>query len=285
MPSLIDLRRRIRSVRNTQQITKAMRMVAASKLRRAQDRVIASRPFTSGYRKLLANVVAASSGEVEALSHPLLQVRPEQRIQLILLTSDRGLAGPFNSNLIRGGMNLLEKKQDASVDIEAVGRKGRDFFRRRATLSGEHIGVFDKPSYTQAQKIADKAIGRYTAGQVDAVYLIYNEFRSVISQRLTVTRILPAPVPEGKQTTNYIFEQPPAQLLGNMLPNYVRIMVYGAVLESAAAEQAARMVAMESATTNAGKVIDQLTLHLNRARQAGITKEIIEVVSGANALE
>jgi F-type H+-transporting ATPase subunit gamma len=276
MPSLIDLRRRIRSVKNTQQITKAMKMVAAAKLRRAQERVIAARPFSSSYEKLLSDVVAASSGDERVASHPLLAVREEQRIHLILMTSDRGLAGAFNSNLIKGAQSFIKDKPGIEVRIEAVGRKGRDFFRRRnQPISGEHTGIFDKSLFADADSIARKA----------AVYVLYNEFKSVMSQRLTVKKILPVPVPEGRKTMDYIFEQPPDQLLGHLLPNYVAIMIYAAILESAAAEHAARMVAMESASTNAGKVIEQLTLFLNRVRQASITREIIEVVSGAAALE
>lgn len=286
MPSLIDLRRRIRSVKNTQQITKAMKMVAAAKLRRAQERVVASRPFSQSYEKLLGNVVSAAAGDESVAAHPLLAVRPENRIQVILLTSDRGLAGAFNSNLIKGAQALIAEKASAAIQLEAVGRKGRDFFRRRNfKISGEHIGVFDKSLYADADRIAKAAISRYESEEVDAVYLVYNEFRSVMSQKLSVKCILPVPVPEGRETMDYIFEQPAGELLGSLLPNYVGIMVYAAVLESAAAEHAARMVAMDAASTNAAKVIDQLTLYLNRVRQASITREIIEVVSGAAALD
>jgi len=291
MPSLIDLRRRIRSVKNTQQITKAMKMVAAAKLRRAQERVIASRPFSQSYEKLLANLVGAAASEEGVSSHPLLAVRPEKRIQVILLTSDRGLAGAFNSNLIKGAQNFLtEKASDRAkapeILLEAIGKKGRDYFKRRNfNISGDHSGVFDKSLFADADRIAKIAIERYEKWEVDAVYLVYNEFRSVMSQRLAVKRILPVPVPEGKEVSSYIFEQPPDELLARLLPNYVSIMVYAAILESAAAEHAARMVAMDAASTNAAKVIDQLTLYLNRVRQASITREIIEVVSGAAALE
>ncbi|MBL8179544.1 MAG: ATP synthase F1 subunit gamma [Bryobacterales bacterium] len=286
MPSLIDLRRRIRSVKNTQQITKAMKMVAAAKLRRAQERVVASRPFSQSYEKLLANVVSAAAGDESVSSHPLLAVRAEENIQVILMTSDRGLAGAFNSNLIKGAQSFIAEKPGASIQLEAVGRKGRDFFRRRnLNISGEHVGIFDKSLFADADKIAKAAIERYANGEVDAVYLVYNEFRSVMSQKLSVKKVLPIPVPEGKESADYIFEQPAGELLGSLLPNYVGIMIYAAVLESAAAEHAARMVAMDAASTNAAKVIDQLTLYLNRVRQASITREIIEVVSGAAALD
>ncbi|MDX1983175.1 MAG: ATP synthase F1 subunit gamma [Bryobacteraceae bacterium] len=286
MPSLIDLRRRIRSVKNTQQITKAMKMVAAAKLRRAQERVLASRPFSQSYEKLLANVVAAASGDERVMAHPLLALRPERKIQVILVTSDRGLAGAFNSNINRGAQRFLDEKPGVPVQVEAIGRKGRDFFRRRGVpLSGEHQGMLDKGLYADAQKIAQMAMDRYQGAEADAVYLIYNEFKSVMAQRLVVKRILPVEMPEGRQTQDYIYEQPPDQLLSNLLPNYVSITVYAAILESAAAEHAARMVAMDAASTNAGKVIDALTLHLNRMRQASITREIIEIVSGASALD
>jgi F-type H+-transporting ATPase subunit gamma len=286
MPSLIDLRRRIRSVKNTQQITKAMKMVAAAKLRRAQERVLASRPFSQSYEKLLANVVAAASGDERVMANPLLAVRPEQKIQVILVTSDRGLAGAFNSNINRGAQKFIEDKNGIPVQIEAIGRKGRDYFRRRNfTLSGEHQGLLDKGLYADAQKIAAMAMERYQAAETDAVYLIYNEFKSVMAQRLVMKRILPVQMPEGRQTQDYIYEQPPDELLAGLLPNYVSITVYAAILESAAAEHAARMVAMDAASTNAGKVIDALTLHLNRVRQASITREIIEIVSGAAALD
>ncbi len=286
MPSLIDLRRRIRSVKNTQQITKAMKMVAAAKLRRAQEKVLASRPYSQSYEKLLANVVAAASSDERVMSHPLLAVRREEKIQVILITSDRGLAGAFNSNINRGAQRFLQDKAGAAVQIESIGRKGRDYFKRRnVELSGEHQGILDKSLFADAQRIAQTAMSRFEKAETDAVYLIYNEFKSVMSQKLTVKRILPVEIPEGRQTQDYIFEQPPDQLLGNLLPNYVSGTVYAAILESAAAEHAARMVAMDAASTNAGKVIDALTLYLNRVRQATITREIIEIVSGAAALE
>ncbi len=205
---------------------------------------------------------------------------------LIPVTADRGLAGAFNSNINRGAQRFLEEKTGTPVQIECIGRKGRDYFKRRnLELSGEHIGMLDKSLYADAQRVAQMAMDRYQNSEVDAVYLIYNEFKSVMSQKLQVKRILPVEMPEGRETHDYIFEQAPDQLLGNLLPNYVSITVYAAILESAAAEHAARMVAMDAASTNAGKVIDALTLYLNRVRQASITREIIEIVSGAAALE
>lgn len=286
MPSLIDIRRRIRSVKNTQQITKAMKMVSAAKLRRAQDRVIAARPYAGILRQMLSNVIAALASDPDTANSPLLAVRPENRIQVILLTSDRGLAGAFNSNLIKGALRFIAEHPGAQIEFETLGRKGRDAIRKRAiSLSGEHLGIFDKPSYDKVAQIATKIVERVRNGDLDSVYLIYNEFKSVMSQKLTVTRLLPVAPPEGGEAVDYIFEQSPEDLLASMLPRYVEIQLYSAVLESSAAEHAARMTSMDAATSNAGDVIDRLTLFMNRVRQASITREIIEVVSGASALE
>ena len=285
MPSLIDIRRRIRSVKNTQQITKAMKMVAAARLRRAQDRVIAARPYASMLEQLLANVAAAAAGNERVAEHPLLAVRPEKRVLLIFLTADRGLAGAFNTNLIKGAQKFIDDRPGAQVSIEAVGRKGRDFFRKRdVPIKGEHVGIYAKALFADTAAIAGAAISSYRDAEIDAVYLLYNEFKSVIAQKLTVTRVLPVALPE-RAGPDYIYEQPPEELLESLLPRYVEIAVYRAVLESAAAEHAARMTAMDAATSNASEVIDNLTLYMNRVRQASITKEIIEVVSGAAALE
>jgi F-type H+-transporting ATPase subunit gamma len=286
MPSLLDLRRRIRSVRSTQKITRAMKMVAAARLRRAQERVIAARPYSSILRELLGNVAAAAMADETTAHHPLLAQREERRIQLVLLTSDRGLAGAFNTNLVRAALRFIEERSGAPVEIEAVGRKGRDFFRRRrAAISGEHLGVFQKALYADARDIARSAMDRYRNDEIDAVYLLYNEFKSVVAQKLTILRLLPIAAPESAGRTDYIYEQPLEAMLEALLPRYVETGVYQAILESAAAEHAARMTAMDSATSNAAEVIDKLTLHMNRVRQASITREIIEVVSGAAALE
>jgi F-type H+-transporting ATPase subunit gamma len=286
MPSLIDIRRRIRTVKSTQQITKAMKMVAAAKLRRAQDRVIAARPYANSLARLLADVAAAAKADERMAAHPLLAIRPERRIQLVLLTSDRGLAGAFNTNLIKGAQQFLLDHAGAEVVMELVGRKGRDFFRKRgAAITGEHIGISEKAAFADAVIIAKAASERFASAEVDAVYLLYNEFKSVLAQRLTVTRILPVPVPEGAGVIDYIYEQSPVELLAELLPAYVEIQVYQALLETAAAQMAARMTAMDAATTNAAEMIDNLTLYMNRVRQASITKEIIEVVSGAAAVE
>ena len=289
MPSLIDLRRRIRSVKNTQQITKAMKMVAAAKLRRAQDRVIAARPYAGMLEQMLVNVAAAARNSDDATPNPLLAGRPEKRVQLILVTADRGLAGAFNGNLIKASQIFIAERRAAgiTVEIEAMGRKARDFYsRREIALTGELVGASEKPTYANASAVAKKVTDRFAAGEIDSVYLIYNEFKSVLSQKVTETRLLPVAFDESKQkTTDYIYEQPPAQLLGTLLPKYIEVGIYRATLESAAAEFAARMTAMDAATSNAADVIERLTLYLNRVRQASITKEIIEVVSGASALE
>ena len=284
MPSLNDLRRRIRSVRNTQQVTKAMKMVSAAKLRRAQDRVIAARPYAGIFRDLLADVAAAVAGDERLGAHPLLARRPEQRVVLVLLTADRGLAGAFNANLPRAAQQFLKERGAGAARLYAIGRKGRDFFRkRRADLLGERVGISQAARYADAVEIAAELSALFARGETDAVYLLYNEFKSVISQKLTRRRVLPAEMPEGGRRLDYIYEQPPEQLLASLLPRYVEIEIYHALLESAAAEHAARMTAMEAATSNAGEMIDKLTLYMNRVRQASITKELIEVVSGAAA--
>jgi F-type H+-transporting ATPase subunit gamma len=273
-------------VKNTQQITKAMKMVSAAKLRRAQDRVIAARPYSVMLQKMLSNVIAAAAGEESSAASPLLANRPENRIQLLLLTADRGLAGAFNSNLIKGAQKFLDEHPNAKVEFEVLGRKGRDFFRKRdAVITGEYLGLYAKPAYADAAAIAKKVVDRMKNDEVDAVYLIYNEFKSVIAQKLMVTRILPVEPPVGGESIDYIYEQPPAELLASMLPRYVEIQLFTAIMESAAAEHASRMTAMDSASSNAADVIDRLTLFMNRVRQASITREIIEVVSGASSLE
>ena len=283
MPSLIDIRRRIRSVKNTQQITKAMKMVSAAKLRRAQDRVIAARPYVTTLRKVLANVATAAEADEQAGANPLMARRPEHQILLVLITSDKGLAGAFNSNLIRGAQRFIAERGGAAVTLELIGRKGRDFFRKRgARISGETINMA-KPSYEAAARIAGKAMEMYSKSEIDSVYLMYNEFKSVMAQRLTLTQVLPVAVTERATPVDYIFEQPPADMLESLLPRYVEMEFFRALLETAAAEHAARMTAMDAATSNAADMIDKLTLFMNRVRQASITKEIIEVVSGAAA--
>jgi len=286
MPSLIDIRRRIRTVKNTQQITRAMKMVSAAKLRRAQDRVIAARPYALSMQRMLANVAQAASEE-EASRIPLLAQRPERRIQLIVMTADRGLAGGFNANVIRAAQKFIAEHAESEMALELIGRKGRDFFRkRRAKITGEAATYFQKiVRYEDALEVAKRVIERFEKAEIDAVYLVVNHFKNVVTAQLAIERILPVVVPEPKVIIDYIYEQPPHELLRSLLPRYVQSQIFRAMLESSAAEQAARMTAMDAASSNAADVIDKLTLNMNRVRQASITREIIEIVSGAAALD
>jgi F-type H+-transporting ATPase subunit gamma len=286
MPSLIDIRRRIRSVKNTQQITKAMKMVSAAKLRRAQDRTIGARPYGTMLRKVLGNVAAALADDEQAAENPLLARREEHRILLVLITADKGLAGAFNTNLIKGAQRFQTERPGVEVKFELIGRKGRDFFRKRAVLmAGEHIGLAAKIRYEDTAAIARKAMEMFRNEEIDAVYLIFNEFKSVATQKLTVARVLPAELPVQATPVDYIFEDPPAEMLNELLPKYVEMEFYRALAESSASEHAARMTAMDAASSNAADMIERLTLYMNRVRQSSITKEIIEVVSGAAAAE
>ena len=284
MPSLLDIRRRIRSVKNTQQLTKAMKTVSAAKLRRSQERVFSARPYADQLKKVLANLTR----RVEEISHPLLEVRPEQRILFIVVTADRGLCGAFNSNITRTAMGFIREHSGQQIQIVAVGRKGRDFFRRRnIPIRAEFVNIFSRLDYGTAKDIAEAVSQAYADGEVDAVYMLYNEFKSVIQQRIVVEKVLPLSRIETETSqpqTDYIFEQPPQEIFNRMLPRYVEIQIYRALLESAAAEHGARMASMDTASRNAGEMIDSLTLNMNRIRQAAITREIIEVVSGAGAL-
>jgi F-type H+-transporting ATPase subunit gamma len=283
MPSLIDIRRRIRSVKNTQQITKAMKMVSAAKLRRAQERAMAARPYGESLNRMLANVAAAASSSDQA-HHPLLAVREEKRIELVLVTADTGLAGAFHANLLRIAQNFIDEHARQEIQVEAVGRRGRDYMIRRSyALSGEYVGIVDKPSYEKAREIAEKLIERYTKSEVDSVYLCFNEFKSVMAPNMVLRRILPVELPESKEPIDYIYEQSPEMLLGALLPRYVEVQIYRAMLESISAYHAARMTAMDAASSNAGEMIEKYTLDMNRVRQAKITREIIEIVSGAAA--
>jgi F-type H+-transporting ATPase subunit gamma len=346
MPNILDIRRRIRSVINTRQITKAMKMVSAAKLRRAQERALAARPYAQMLTNVLKSLVSRAEiydPETGEPRHPLLAQRPENNVLLLVVTGDKGLAGAFNTNILKAAMQFLGGKLGKNIEIETIGRKGRDFLRRRfsmaqprsaessepprTTLIGEQVGVLNKVNYALANELAERVIERYSEGAIDAVYLIFNEFKSVIQQRLVVERILPivevgvAQVEVARELTqkekeeaqkaaisagvgmrstearaidtaaagfatapvDYIYEQPPAELFHDLLPKYVGIQIFHALLESVAAEHAARMTAMESATNNATDMIDSLTLAMNRVRQAKITKEIIEIVSGAAA--
>jgi F-type H+-transporting ATPase subunit gamma len=286
MPSLIDIRRRIRSVKNMQQITKAMKMVSAAKLRRAQERALASRPYSNIMGRVLANIALATAGGDEVADLPLLQMREEKRVQLIVVSSDTGLAGAFNSNLLRAAQRFIDERDRSGLRIESIGRKGRDYFKRRNfALSGEHIGIVEKPNIENAREIAHKMIELYSKAEIDAVYLVVNEFKTVMAPNLVTRKILPVELPEGGgEQIDYIYEQPPRELLSVLLPRYVEVSIYRAMLESLSAYHAARMTAMDAASSNAGDVIQSLTLNLNRVRQASITREIIEIVSGAAAL-
>jgi F-type H+-transporting ATPase subunit gamma len=283
MAALLDIRRRIRSVKSTQQITRAMKMVAAARLRRAQDRIFNARPYANQMMTLLSSVVARTTDRC----HPLLVERPIQRQLLVLVTADRGLCGGFNANLIRAAQSYVDEHRDRDVSIMVVGRKGRDYFvRRPVKVIAEHINIFGRLEFSEAQAIAKRIIELYTQEKVDAVDFIYNEFKSIMTQRVMVERYLPikpiAPA-QGEALIDYIYEQPPQEIFNGLLPFYVEIEVYRALLESQAAELAARMTAMDAATNNAREMIDNLTLYMNRVRQAAITREIIEVVSGAAA--
>ena len=362
MPNILDIRRRIRSVINTRQITKAMKVVSAAKLRRAQERAVAARPYAQMLTNVLKSLVARAEiydPETGEPKHPLLAQRPEKNVLLIVVTGDKGLAGAFNANITKAASRFLESKAGKNIDIEAIGRKGRDFLRRRypaakvqtksladlsesleaetetesaeragaAEITGEHVGVLGKVEFAQASALAESVIRRYQREEIDSVYVVFNEFKSVIAQRLIVEQILPiehigqpavrqaeemtkeekkkakeaaisagvsmrgperqAAEPEsqfGSAQVDYIYEQPPEELFRALLPKYVSIQIFRALLESVAAEHAARMTAMDSATNNATDMIDSLTLIMNRARQAKITKEIIEIVSGAAAM-
>jgi F-type H+-transporting ATPase subunit gamma len=284
MPSLLDIRRRIRSVKNTQQLTKAMKTVSAAKLRRAQERVFSARPYAEQLKRVLANL----TGRLENVSHPLLEVRPEQRILLVIVTADRGLCGAFNSNINRTAQNFLREHREQTVELVTVGRKGRDFFRRRAVpIKSEFVNIFSRLDYGNAKDISDTIVRAYTDSEIDAVYIVYNEFKSVIQQRVVVEKVLPlsrGELTQAEPQPDYIFEQPAQDIFNRLLPRYVEIQIFRALLESAASEHGARMASMDTASRNAGDMIDMLTLNMNRIRQAAITREIIEVVSGAGAL-
>jgi F-type H+-transporting ATPase subunit gamma len=258
-------------------------MFSAAKLRRAQHRAMAARPYGESLNRMLANVAATASSTDQAL-HPLLAVRDEKRIQLVLVTADTGLAGAFHANLLRLAQNFINENAGKEIQVEAVGRRGRDYVTRRSyTVAGEYAGIVDKPAYENARQIADKLIERYTKAETDAVYLCFNEFKSVMAPNLVLRRILPVELPESKQTIDYIYEQPPQKLLSALLPRYVEVQIYRSMLESISAYHAARMTAMDAASSNAGEMIEKYTLDMNRIRQAKITREIIEIVSGAAA--
>jgi len=276
-----DIRRRIRSVRNMEQITKAMKMVSASKLRKAQAKLIASRPYARQLQGVLERLAQAPVEEL----HPLLKVRPVQKVVYVLITSDRGLCGGYNANLIRKTSGLITAAQQ-EIKILAVGRKGRDFFRRgKVEFISEFTGLGDSPSYNQAKEIAKEVVRLYVEGEADEVYLLYTEFVTAITQRPSQVKLLPLEQPEEKQGRQYIFEPSPEEILTTLLPKYVETQIFRTILEGKASEQGARMTAMSSASDNAKDMIGRLSLAMNKARQAAITTEISEIVSGAAALE
>jgi len=356
MANVLDLRRRIRSVKNTRQITKAMKMVSAAKLRRAQERALAARPYARMITSVLQSLVRRVDifdEKTGNLVHPLFVTRPEKRILLIVVSGDKGFAGAFNSNILKTAFQFIQGNPDKEIDIEAIGRKGRDQMRRRypiaaygeqtvdnitrqvrnprkdaVEVTGDHPGMLLNLEASRVEELAHSIIARYVHEEIDAAYIVYNEFKSVIAQRLVVEKLLPL-IEVGKQqiagavepskeekeraaeaarsagielepadtteleaeaqkfgtaNVDYIYEQPPEELFAGLLPQYIFAMLYHAMTESVAAEHAARMTAMDSATNNASDMIDSLTLHMNRVRQAAITKEIIEIVSGAAAL-
>jgi F-type H+-transporting ATPase subunit gamma len=295
MPNLLDIRRRIKSVKNTQQITKAMKMVSAAKLKRAQDRVVMARPFANKMGEVLGELAKRTDQDFH---HPLLDLRGDQRYLLVLITADKGLCGAFNTNLTKAAQAFIRDNPEKSVEIMAIGRKGRDFFRnRRATISSEFLGLTGKGrvEFSEALEVAQAVIKEYTENkEIDKVFLIYNEFKSVLSQRVVLEQLLPVSRAEagqeedkpqqGANLVDYKYEQPPEQIFSTLLPRLIETQIFRALLESIASEQGARMTAMDSASKNASELIDSLTLNMNRIRQAAITNEIIEVVSGAAAL-
>ena len=297
MASLRDIRKRIRSVKNTRQITKAMKMVSAAKLRKAQDAIIAARPYAQMLDQIISDLATRSGGE--ELAHPLLTARPVRKIEVLLLTSDRGLAGGFNSNVIRRASRFLYENSGVEIEVSTVGRKGNDFFRQRGQKMRKDFGhLSQKPDYVQAAQVAEEMSARFIRGEVDAVYVIYNEFLSAINQKVTVSQLLPlqtltaggaTTAPEAPAATtalvDFKYEPGRQDVLDRLVPQAVSIKLYRALLESVASEHGARMSAMENATSNASDMIASLSLTYNRTRQAVITKELMEIVSGAEALK
>jgi len=293
MANLLDIRRRIKSVKNTQQITKAMKMVSAAKLKRAQNRVVNARPFANKMTEVLGSLAAQIP---EDFHHPLLDARGDERYLVVLVTADKGLCGAFNTNLLKAAQAFLKENAEKKVELLTVGRKGRDFFRRRGEIVGEYVGLTGKGrvEFSEALDVASDVIKRFTEDEaLDKVFVIFAEFKSALNQRIVVEQLLPisrtaetvnaegTPAPESK---DYIYEQPPAEIFSRLLPRLVETQIFRALLESIASEQGARMTAMDAASRNASDLISSLTLNMNRVRQAAITREIIEIVSGASAL-
>ncbi|HEX6718950.1 MAG TPA: ATP synthase F1 subunit gamma [Pyrinomonadaceae bacterium] len=295
MPNLLDIRRRIKSVKNTQQITKAMKMVSAAKLKRAQDRVVSARPFANKMAEVLGELAKRTD---EDFHHPLLDQRGDQRYLLVLITADKGLCGAFNTTLTKAAQAFLRENPDKTIEFMTIGRKGRDFFRNRhAVITSEFLGLTGKGrvEFSEALEVARAIVDQFTEDTgIDKVFLIYSEFKSVLSQRVVLDQLLPVArakeaEPEAKSQqpvtlVDYIYEQPPEEMFGQLLPRLIETQMFRALLESVASEHGARMTAMDSASKNASELIETLTLNMNRVRQAAITNEIIEVVSGAAAL-
>ncbi len=285
MANLRDIRTRIRSVKNTQQLTYAMKLVSATKLRRAQERIVSARPYARRMLQVLHSLASRANPE----HHPLLERRGDARVEMVVITADRGLCGGFNTNIVKAAAEEMERRAGQEVTLTLVGKKGRDFFRRRrVSVRREMVDIFRNVTYAHAAELAREIIQGYVARELDAVYLVYNEFKSAIQQRVVVEKLLPIEqlAGEGRGVmVDYIYEPGDKELFDRLLPKHVEVQVYRALLESAASEQGARMTAMDSATNNAAEMIESLTLNMNKVRQAGITKEILEVVSGAAALE
>ncbi len=289
MATLRDIRRRIRSVESTQKITRAMKLVAAAKLRRAQERILSARPYANKMAELLGNLVTGTSGDETA--HPLLEQREGPRRQIVIITADKGLAGAFNANVLRRSLEFVRQSNTTDLTLVVVGRKARDFYRRRAwSVKRDMIGFWDRLAYSHAQELADFFMQQYLDGEVDEVHLIYNEFRSVAVQRPVRQQLLPIPAAEeaaghAAESVDYIYEPSADAILGDLLPRHVRMQVYRALMESLAGEYGARMTAMEAATKNAKEMIEVLTIQYNKARQEKITKELLDIVGGAEALK
>ena len=285
MANIRDIRRRIRSAKNIQQITRAMKFVSAARLRRAQDRVIAARP----YAKQMFAVLNSLAARVPEQAHPLLARRGEDRIELVVITADRGLCGAYNTNIIRQALECLVQHSDRRVELNILGKRGRDFFRRRRyAVRHEAVGVLQKPTFADAAAIARDLIEEFVSGRKDQIWLVYNEFKSVVQQRVVIEPLLPIQRLEhagGEALVEYLYDEAPEKIFANLLPRHVEAQVFRALLEAAASEQGARMTAMEAATKNAEEMIDGLTLYANKVRQAGITKELIEGGSGASSTE
>lgn len=283
MATLRDLRRRLKSVSNTKQLTRAMKMVSAAKLRRAQDRILSARPFARRMKEVLASAAARA----DVSEHPLLALPDGDRVEVVLVTADKGMCGAFNTNIIKRATRFLEERRDEKLTVHCIGKKGRDYFRRQSyNIRKQYVDIFRTLEYGNAVEIADDLMARFIEKELDEIYVVYNEFKSAVQQHVVVERLLPLERAEFEGSTppaDYLYEPSAGELFAQLLPRLVEVQTYRILLESSAAEHGARMAAMDSATNNAEEMIHTLTLHLNRVRQASITKEIIEVVSGANA--